>query len=109
MTLLVVLSTFPDLGAARAAAEVLVNERLAACVNILPGVESVYRWHGEVQSGTEVLAIIKTTNALWQSLEQRLRKIHPYEVPEIVALNAAAVADSYLRWVSESVVPDEAG
>jgi periplasmic divalent cation tolerance protein len=77
MTLLVVLSTFPDLAAARAAAEVLVNERLAACVNILPGVESVYRWQGEVQSGSEVLAIIKTTNALWESLEQRLRAIHP--------------------------------
>jgi len=103
VTLLVVLSTFPDAAAARAAAEVLVNERLAACVNILPGVDSIYRWEGKVESGSEVLALIKTTAALWSVLEQRLRAIHPYQVPEIVALPASAVAESYLHWAVESV------
>jgi periplasmic divalent cation tolerance protein len=102
MQLLVVLSTFPDAAAARAAAEMLVYERLAACVNILPGVESVYRWRGKVESGPEVLSIIKTTAERYPALESRLRELHPYEVPEIVALPAAAVAENYLRWAVES-------
>ncbi len=84
--LLVVLSTFPDVAAARAAAEVLVSERLAACVNLLPGVESIYRWESKVEHSAEVLAVIKTTAARYADMEQRLRALHPYEVPEIIAL-----------------------
>jgi periplasmic divalent cation tolerance protein len=103
MQLLIILSTFPNTEAARAAAEVLVGERLAACVNILPGVESVYRWEGKVESGAEVLAVIKTSAELWTALEQRLRELHPYEVPEIVALSATEVAESYLRWTVGTV------
>ncbi len=101
-SLLVVLSTFPDAAAARAAAESLVNERLAACVNILPNVESIYRWQGKVETGAEVLTVIKTTAERYPALEQRLRELHPCEVPEIVALPAAAVAESYLRWAASS-------
>lgn len=100
MPLLVVLSTFPDAAAAHSAAEAVVNERLAACVNVLPGVESVYRWQGTVESSQEVLAIIKTTVERYPELEKRLRELHPYEVPEIVALPASAVAGSYLAWVT---------
>lgn len=105
MPLLVVLSTFPDAGTARAAAEALVEEHLAACVNILPGVESIYRWQGKLATGAEVLAVIKTTTDRYAKLEARLRELHPYEVPEIVALPASAVAESYLRWVSEVCAP----
>jgi len=101
--LLLVFSTFPDTATARAAAQTLVTERLAACVNILPGVESIYRWEGKVESGAEVLAVIKTATDRYPALEQRLRELHPYDVPEIVALPAAAVAESYLRWVAGSV------
>jgi len=105
-SLLIVLSTFPDTTTARTAAEVLVGEHLAACVNILPGVESVYHWEGKMEFTAEVLLMIKTTPDLWQALEERLRGIHPYEVPEIVALPAAAVAESYLRWVAGSLTRD---
>ena len=100
MQMLVVLSTFPDPVSAHAAAEKLVSERLAACVNVLPGVESIYRWQGNVETSQEVLAVIKTTADRYPELEKRLRELHPYEVPEIVALPAAAVAESYLAWVT---------
>ena len=100
MPLLVVLSTFPDAAAARVAAEQLVSERLAACVNVLPGVESIYRWQGKVETSQEVLAVIKTTAERYAELAKRLRELHPYAVPEIVALPAAAVAESYLAWVT---------
>ena len=106
MPLLVVLSTFPDTASAHAAAEILVSDRLAACVNLVPGVESVYRWKEKVETSQEVLAVIKTTAGRYPELEQRLKEIHPYEVPEIVALPAAAVADTYLAWVTENSQPE---
>lgn len=102
MQLLVVLSTFPDGAAAQAAALALVDEQLAACVNILPGIESVYRWQGKVETGGEVLALIKTTSERYPQMAKRLQELHPYDVPEIVALPAASVADSYLAWVTEN-------
>ena len=102
MSLLVVLSTFPDAAAARVAAEILVGESLAACVNIVPGMESIYRWKGKLESSGEVLAILKTTAERYPALEQRLRELHPCEVPEIVALPAAAVVESYLEWVDRN-------
>ena len=100
MNLLVVLSTFPDAAVARTAAATLVGETLAACVNIVPGVESIYRWQGKMETSQEVLAVIKTTAARYPALEKRLKELHPYEVPEIVALPASAVAESYLAWVT---------
>lgn len=102
MSLLVVLSTFPDAEAARRAAETLVSEQLAACVNVLPGVASIYSWAGKVETSQEVLAVIKTTAERYPLLEKRLRESHPYEVPEIVALPAATVSESYLAWVIQS-------
>lgn len=103
MQLLIILCTFPDAAAARSAGETLVNEGLIACVNILPAVESVYRWEGKVETGSEVLAVMKTPDTHWAALEQRLSGIHPYQVPEIVALPAAAVTQSYLQWAVDSV------
>jgi periplasmic divalent cation tolerance protein len=102
MPLLVVLSTFPDRDTACRTAETLVCEELAACVNVLPGVESIYRWEGKVETSQEVLVVMKTTDACYPALEKRLRELHPYEVPEIVALPAAAVAENYLAWVIQS-------
>ena len=100
MPLLVVLSAFPDAASARAAAEAVVQEHLAACVNVLPRVESIYRWEGNMEFSREVLAVIKTTAERYPKLEKRLRELHPYTVPEIVALPAAAVAESYLARVT---------
>jgi periplasmic divalent cation tolerance protein len=101
--LLLVLCTFPDAESARQIATDLVRRQLAACVNLLPGVESIYRWQGEVEQAAEVLAVFKTTAAAYPAFAGALAEAHPYEVPEIVALNPAAVADGYLRWVGEAV------
>jgi periplasmic divalent cation tolerance protein len=105
MNLLVVLSTFPDVAAARTAAGALVGESLAACVNILPGVESIYRWQGKMETGQEVLAVIKTTAERYPQLEKRLTELHPYDVPEIVAIPASDATESYLSWVIANTQP----
>ncbi len=99
---LIVLSTFADAETARQAARTLVEERLAACANIVPQIESIYRWREKIESGAEVLVIFKTTRGRYQQFEQRLRALHPYEVPEIVALPMATGHDPYLNWVVEN-------
>ena len=103
MKLVVVLCAFPNLDVAKKIATTLVELRLAACVNVCPGVESIYRWQGKVESAEEVLALIKTTRAGFEALEQKLRELHPYEVPEIIALPAERVSSAYARWVHKSV------
>jgi periplasmic divalent cation tolerance protein len=97
--LLVILSTFPNPEAAGEAAHTLVGEGLCACVNILPHMRSIYQWQGEVANNAECLCLIKTTRARYDELAARLRELHTYDVPEIIALSAAAVGDSYLAWV----------
>jgi periplasmic divalent cation tolerance protein len=103
--LLVVLTTFPDAAAAASAAEALVGERLAACVNLVPGLTSIYRWKGEVARDAEVLALIKTRRDRYDALAARLEALHPYDVAEIVALGAEAVGAAYLAWVGEETTP----
>lgn len=100
---LLVVSTFPDLESARKIARALVEEKLAACVNLLPQVESLYRWKGKIETANEVLAFIKTTIGKYQQLEQRLRALHSYEVPEIIALRPQEGLPDYLNWIVESV------
>ena len=102
---LVVLCTFPDVEKARQTGTALMEAQLAACVNLLPGIESIYRWQGAVERAGEVLAIFKTTASAWPTFEQRLRELHPYDVPEIVALRPEQVAESYARWVMEETRP----
>jgi periplasmic divalent cation tolerance protein len=100
----VVLCTFPDVERAREIAAVLVERRLAACVNLLPGVESIYLWEGKVERAGEVLAVIKTTR--YPELEAALKELHPYEVPEILALPVTAGLAGYLKWLGESCKPE---
>lgn len=102
---LVVFTTWPDVEKARAAALTFVEEKLVACGNIVPGVESIYRWKGTVETSAEVLVVFKTTIARYQAFETRLLQLHPYEVPEIVTLRAADGLPRYLRWVEESCLP----
>ena len=83
-------------------AHTLVDERLAACANIVSPIRSVYRWKGEVETETEHLMIIKTRAALIAKVEARVKQLHSYEVPEIIALPIVAGAKSYLDWVFES-------
>jgi periplasmic divalent cation tolerance protein len=98
-TMLLAFSQAPDEAAARRIAEALVGERLAACVNITPGVQSVYRWQGEVQSATEVGMVIKTSASRFADMAERLKALHPYELPEIVAIRPDAVLPAYASWV----------
>ena len=99
---LVILTTWPDAEAAREAGRTLVEEKLAACANIVPGVESIYRWEGKVETSAEVLMILKTTIARYQMLETRIRALHSYELPEIVSLRVTDGLPAYLRWVEQS-------
>lgn len=89
-------------GAADALGTALVEARLAACVNALPGVRSVYRWQGRIERGEETLLIAKTTPARYAALESEVRRLHPYELPEIVAVNAAGGLPAYLQWIHDS-------
>ena len=109
---LLIFSTFPDPGKAREIGRTLVSERLAACVNVLAAsVESIYTWQGKLEENTEALAFIKTTRGTYPRLEARLRELHPYDVPEIIAVPLAAGLPDYLRWVVENCATpaDETG
>jgi len=101
-------STCPDLACARALARTLVDERLAACVQIVPGTESVYRWQGKVEQAREYLLLIKTGKACWPFLRERLLQLHPYEVPELLALDILDGAPGYLEWVTGETRRDAA-
>ena len=101
--ILVVLTTWPDLEKARAACRTMVEEKLAACANILPGVESIYRWQNGVETSGEVLVILKTARARYPALEARLVTLHSYEIPEVLALPTTVGLPAYVRWVENSV------
>jgi periplasmic divalent cation tolerance protein len=95
--------TCPDAASAQAIAGTLVGERLAACVNRLPGVASTYRWQGEVTTDSEELLLIKTTAARFEALKARLLALHPYELPELVVVPVEGGHAAYLDWVRTSV------
>ena len=96
---MMILTSLPDADLAREIAEVLVGERLASCVTVLGAAHSTYRWQGEVASAEERPLMIKTTAARWPALRERLRALHPYEVPEMLALRASDGWPPYLDWV----------
>jgi periplasmic divalent cation tolerance protein len=98
----VVLVTAPDLAVAGEIGRRLVEEGLAACANLVPGVRSIYRWQGALHDDPEVLLILKTRAALVDALAARVRTLHPYELPEVVALPVAAGSAPYLAWVREA-------
>lgn len=103
-----VLSTAPDLEVARRLARLLVEARLVACVNLLPGATSVYRWEGAIQEDAEVLLVCKTTLERLAALEERLLAEHPYDTPEFVVIAPDSVSPAYLAWLRSSVaLPDE--
>jgi periplasmic divalent cation tolerance protein len=93
----------PDDPCAQAIADALVGERLAACVNRLSGTASTYRWQDRVVTDTETLLLIKTTAAGFEALRTRLLQLHPYEVPEIIAVPIAGGHEAYLAWVRQNV------
>lgn len=107
MDALACFSTCPDAAVAERIARRLVEERLAACVNLLPQVRSVYRWEGEVAVDDEVLLMIKTTSARLPALRTRLQALHPYDVPELIALPAAGGLPAYLQWIADATAAPE--
>lgn len=96
---LIILCTCPDPAIAERIAETLVDERLAACVNIAPGLTSIYRWEGRMQRDAELLLLIKTRQAVYSLLEARIRELHPYQIPEIIALPIQTGLAAYLDWI----------
>lgn len=101
-TLLVVMTSMPDAAAAQALAASLIEERLAACVNILAPCRSVYRWQGMIENAEEIPLLIKTTAARYAALEAAIRAAHPYELPELIAVPVACGLSEYLDWVAAS-------
>lgn len=95
--------TCRDADEARRIARDLVASRLAACVNILPLVESIYRWQGEVETAQEALLVIKTVRERFPDVQQRILHLHSYDTPEIIALPVSTGLDKYLAWIQESV------
>jgi periplasmic divalent cation tolerance protein len=101
----VVLVTAPGLEVARGLARALVEAKLAACVNLVPGVRSVYRWKGEVQEDEEVLLVVKTRAERGAALAERIRDLHPYDLPEVLELAAVGGSPAYLDWVRAESQP----
>lgn len=100
MSALLVHCTCPDAASAQRIARALVDERLAACVQIVPDLVSVYRWQGEVREDGELLLLIKTTRERWPALAARVRELHSYETPELLAFEAADGDADYLAWLA---------
>jgi len=97
---LVVLVTTPTPERAAEIARAVVEERLAACGNVVPGLRSIYRWEGKLQDEGEALLVLKTTRARFEALKERVRALHPYQVPEVIALPVEAGSAPYLAWIA---------
>jgi periplasmic divalent cation tolerance protein len=100
--ILLALSTFPDTEIARRISNQLVSESFAACANILLAIESIYRWKNKIESGNETLVLFKLSESRQSAFQDKLRSLHPYDVPEIIFVPVASGLPEYLRWVAES-------
>ena len=100
--ILLALCTFPDAEIARHISDQLVTARFAACANILPSVESIYRWKENIESGNETLVFFKLSEDRQSAFQEKLRSLHPYDVPEIIFVPVAGGLPEYLQWVSEN-------
>jgi len=96
------LSTFPDAETARRISNELVVGKFAACANILPSVESIYRWKEKIESGNETLVLFKLSEDRQSAFQEKLRSLHPYEIPEIIFVRVSSGLPEYLRWVVEN-------
>jgi periplasmic divalent cation tolerance protein len=96
------LSTFPDRETARRISNQLVTERFAACANILPAIESIYRWKEKLEVGNETLVLFKLSEDRQSAFQEKLRSLHPYEVPEIIFVPVSSGLPEYLRWVVDN-------
>lgn len=102
MESLLALSTFPDQEIARKIVRALVEKRLVACGNILPGIESIYRWKGKIESGSETLVLFKLSASNYEAFERELLSLHPYDVPELIAFPIERGSSHYLQWIAKN-------
>lgn len=100
-----ILCTFPNPESARQIGTLLIEKQLAACVNLIPAVESIYSWQDKIETSNEVLAIIKTQSSAYIDLKHTLSDVHPYDVPEIISINPTDVSDEYADWVNQVTRP----
>ena len=100
--ILLAISTFPDADTANRVAQTLVEEKFAACANLIPAVQSIYRWKEKVETAGEVIVFFKTIQDRQAALEEKLRSLHPYEVPELIFVEIDSGSPDYLRWVSDN-------
>jgi periplasmic divalent cation tolerance protein len=100
---LIVFNTCPSQDVAETVASALVEKNLAACVNILPGITSVYSWQGKIEKDREVLLMIKTHHERYGAVEEEICKLHPYELPEVVSVSIDKALPDYLSWISENL------
>lgn len=96
-------ATAPDAETAEQLARVLLQEKIIACANLIPGMKSLYHWQGRLEETQEIVLILKTQASLWERLSRRLTELHPYETPCLIELPAGRVSDGYARWIAESV------
>ncbi len=106
MDAVIILTTYPDAGLAQQAAQALVDRKLAACVNLLPEMTSVYRWEGNIESGQERQLMIKTRRSLFSEVRDYILKNHPYELPEILCTPVLTGSDDYLNWIETTTHVD---
>jgi len=104
---LLVLTNVPDFDCAQIVARTLIESRLAACVNLMPTVQSIYRWQGQIEEATEITLIIKTTSQHYESLQQAIVRLHPYDVPEIIATPIVAGYAPYLHWIATETAKED--
>lgn len=106
MNILIVLTNAPDRDTALKIAHALIERKLAACVNILAECTSVYRWHGKLETATEVPLLVKTRAEIYDEVEAAIKSLHPYELPEIVAVRIERGLPDYLDWVNAATVTE---
>jgi periplasmic divalent cation tolerance protein len=102
---IIVYCTVPSLEIGTKIADDLVMGKCAACVNIIPGITSIYRWKGDICRDNELLLIIKSRNTLFGKIHDRIRALHPYEVPEIISCEISSGSEPYLKWITENTHP----
>src|SRR2546423_15604146 len=100
--ILLALSTFPDRETAQRISNQLVREKFAACASILPGIESIYRWKERIETGNETLVFFKLGEDRQSAFQEKLRSLHPYEIPEIIFVPVVSGLAEYLRWVDQN-------
>jgi periplasmic divalent cation tolerance protein len=105
MSAVFVYVTTPSTGEAKKIAEAVVADRLAACANIIPGMQSIYHWEGKIEQAEETVIILKTRQALFQAVERRVKELHSYSTPCIVALPVEAAEPEYLNWLMAETKP----